>query len=102
VPPLTVDGLVYAESMANARWGAPEDIGSGAGMAAPVSWRRSWPTWHTGMGHGLIGPAVATRPAVALAGSYELLMKLIHGSPAGSGWRIRQCEHSGSAQWGGS
>ena len=38
-----------------------------------------------GLGHGLIGAAVAAWPAVALVGSYELLMMVIRGSqvPAG-------------------
>jgi len=33
-----------------------------------------------GLGHGLAGAAVAVWPAVALVGSYELLMMVIHGS----------------------
>jgi hypothetical protein len=33
-----------------------------------------------GLGHGLIGAAVAAWPAVALAGSYELLMLIIRGA----------------------
>jgi hypothetical protein len=33
-----------------------------------------------GLGHGLIGAAVAAWPAVALVGSYELLMMVIRGS----------------------
>ena len=38
-----------------------------------------------GLGHGLIGAAVAAWPAVALVGSYELLMMVIRSSqvPAG-------------------
>jgi hypothetical protein len=38
-----------------------------------------------GLGHGLIGAAVAAWPAVALVGSYELLMLIIRSSqvPAG-------------------
>lgn len=34
-----------------------------------------------GLGHGLIGAAVAEWPAVALVGSYELLAVIIHGTP---------------------
>src|SRR5580693_8044223 len=33
-----------------------------------------------GLGHGLIGAAVAAWPAVGLVGSYELLMTVIRGS----------------------
>jgi hypothetical protein len=33
-----------------------------------------------GLGHGLIGAAVAAWPAVALVGSYELLMVIIRGA----------------------
>ena len=33
-----------------------------------------------GLGHGLIGSAVAAWPAVALVGSYELLMMIIRGA----------------------
>ena len=35
-----------------------------------------------GLGHGLTGGAVAAWPAVALVGSYELLMMVIRGSQA--------------------
>jgi hypothetical protein len=69
--PLTVDGLIYASSVAMldserrgvrvpslARWLL------GMGIAANV-------------GHGLIGAVVAAWPAVALVGSYELLMMII-------------------------
>jgi hypothetical protein len=33
-----------------------------------------------GLGHGPVGAAVAAWPAVALVGSYELLMMVIRGS----------------------
>ena len=33
-----------------------------------------------GLGHGMIGAAVAAWPAVALVGSYELLMVIIRGA----------------------
>lgn len=38
-----------------------------------------------GLGHGLTGAAVAAWPAVALGGSYELLMKVIRSSQAPAG-----------------
>jgi hypothetical protein len=38
-----------------------------------------------GLGHGLIGAAVAAWPAVALVGSYELLMLVIRGAQARPG-----------------
>jgi hypothetical protein len=34
-----------------------------------------------GLGHGLVGAGVAAWPAVALVGSYELLMMVIRGMP---------------------
>src|ERR1700761_5126054 len=82
--PLTVDGLIYASSMvmldsarrktpvpALARWLL--GLGIVATLAANVA---------HGLGHGLIGAAVAARPAVALVGSYELLMMVIRNSQA--------------------
>lgn len=85
--PLTVDGLIYASSMVMldsarrkasvpglARWLL--GLGIAATLAANVA---------HGLGHGLIGAGVAAWPAVALVGSYELLMVIIRGSqvPAG-------------------
>jgi hypothetical protein len=77
--PLTVDGLIYASSMvmldsarrgtrvpALARWLL--GLGILATLAANVA---------HGLGHGLIGAAVGAWPAVALVGSYELLMMAI-------------------------
>jgi hypothetical protein len=80
--PLTVDGLIYASSMVmlySARRKAPVPplarwllgLGIAATLAANVT---------HGLGHGLIGAAVAAWPAVALVGSYELLMMVIRGS----------------------
>ena len=80
--PLTVDGLIYASSMVmlqSARRGTPVPalalwllaLGIMATLAANVM---------HGLGHGFIGAAVAAWPAVALVGSYELLMTLIRGS----------------------
>jgi hypothetical protein len=80
--PLPVDGLVYAGSMVVldcarrkvpvpvlARWLL--GLGSTATLAANVA---------HGLGHGLTGAAVAAWPAVALVGSYELLMMSIHSA----------------------
>ena len=82
--PLTVDGLIYASSMvmldsarrsarvpALARWLL--GLGIVATLAANVA---------HGLGHGIIGAAVAAWPAVALVGSYELLMMIIGGAQA--------------------
>jgi hypothetical protein len=80
--PLTVDGLIYASSMvmldsarrkvpvpALARWLL--GLGIAATLAANVA---------HGLGHGPVGAAVAAWPAVALVGSYELLMMVIRDS----------------------
>src|ERR1700757_3884391 len=85
--PLTVDGLIYASSMVmldSARRGRPVPalarwllgLGITATLAANVT---------HGLGHGPVGAAVAAWPAVALVGSYELLMGVIRGAqqPAG-------------------
>jgi len=82
--PLTVDGLIYASSMvmldsARRRVSVPAlsrwllGLGIAATLAANVA---------HGLGHGLIGAAVAAWPAVALVGSYELLMLIIRGAQA--------------------
>jgi len=80
--PLTVDGLIYASSMvmldcarrkvpvsALARWLL--GLGITATLAANIA---------HGLGHGLTGAAVAAWPAVALVGSYELLMMIIRSA----------------------
>lgn len=80
--PLMVDGLIYASCMvmldsarcktqvpALARWLL--GVGIVATLAANVA---------HGLGHGLIGAAVASWPAVALVESYELLMTVIRSS----------------------
>lgn len=80
--PLTVDGLIYASSMvmlqsarrhvrvpALALWLLA--LGIVATLAANVM---------HGLGHGPVGAVVAAWPAVALVGSYELLMTLIRSS----------------------
>jgi hypothetical protein len=82
--PLTVDGLIYASSMvmldsarrdvrvpALARWLL--GLGIIATLAANVA---------HGLGHGIIGAVVAAWSAVALVGSYELLMVIIRGAQA--------------------
>jgi hypothetical protein len=80
--PLTVDGLIYASSMVMldcARRGTPVPalarwllgLGVAATLAANVA---------HGLGDGLAGAAVAAWPAVALVGSYELLMMVIRSS----------------------
>lgn len=80
--PLTVDGLIYATSMVmldSARHGVRVPslarwllgLGIAATLAANVA---------HGLGHGVIGASVAAWPAVALVGSYELLMMIIGGA----------------------
>jgi hypothetical protein len=80
--PLTVDGLIWASSMvmldsarrkvpvpALARWLL--GLGIAATLAANVT---------HGLGHGPVGAAVGAWPAVALVGSYELLMMIVRGA----------------------
>jgi Protein of unknown function (DUF2637) len=80
--PLTVDGLIYASSMvmldaarrsvrvpALARWLL--GLGIVATLAANVA---------HGLGQGVLGGVVGAWLAVALVGSYELLMVIIRGS----------------------
>jgi hypothetical protein len=79
-----VDGLIYASSMVMldsarrrtqvpglARWLL--GLGIAATLAANVA---------HGLGHGPVGAAVAAWPAIALVGSYELLMMVIRSSQA--------------------
>jgi hypothetical protein len=80
--PLTVDGLIYASSMVmldSARQKVPVSALSrwllGLGIAATLSANVAH-----GLGHGPVGAAVAAWPAVALVGSYELLMIIIRGT----------------------
>src|ERR1700756_1616684 len=92
--PLTVDGLIWASSMvmldsarrgqevpALARWLL--GLGIAATLAANVA---------HGLGHGPIGSAVAAWPAVALVGSYELLMMIIRGTRQPDGG-VSETEH---------
>jgi hypothetical protein len=84
---LTVDGLIYASSMvmlgsARRKVWVPAlarrllGVGIAATLAANVA---------HGLGHGPSGAVVAAWPAVALVGSYELLMVIIRSTqvPAG-------------------
>src|SRR5208282_2580115 len=86
--PLTVDGLIYSSSMvmldsarrktpvpALARWLL--GLGIAATLAANVA---------HGLGHGPSGAVVAAWPAIALVGSYELLMIIMRSVqvPAGT------------------
>jgi hypothetical protein len=85
--PLTVDGLIYASSMVmldTARRQVPVPplarwllgLGITATLAANVA---------HGLGHGPSGAVVAAWPAVALVGSYELLMLIIRSTQAPAG-----------------
>jgi hypothetical protein len=86
--PLTVDGLIYASPMVmldSARRKTPVPVLApwllGLGIAATLAAN----VVH-GLGHGLIGATVAAWPAVALVGSYELLMMVIRSSQASAGY----------------
>lgn len=79
VVPLTVDGLVYASSMVmldSARHKRRTPLLAryllGLGIAATLAANVAH-----GAGHGPMGAIVAAWPAVALVGSYELLMSLV-------------------------
>jgi hypothetical protein len=82
--PLTVDGLIYASSMVMLDSARSKTLdpgadpgGPGLGIAATLAANVAH-----GLGHGLTGAAVAAWPAVALVGSYKLLMMVIRGSQA--------------------
>ena len=98
--PLTVDELIYARSMvmldsarrktpvpALARWLL--GLGVAATLGANVA---------HGLGHGPVGAAVAAWPAVALVGSYELLMMVIRGFSACTWRHNRKCGRPGPAR----
>jgi hypothetical protein len=86
--PLTVDGLIWAASMvvldANRRTRRVPPLAGwslGVGIVATVGANLAH-----GIGHGPIGALVSAWPALALVGSYELLMMLIrteHGTTGG-------------------
>lgn len=80
--PFTVDGLIVAASMlildANRRDRAVAALAHwclGAGIVATICANLAH-----GLGHGPIGALVSAWPALALAGSFELLMLLIRNS----------------------
>jgi hypothetical protein len=94
--PLTVDGLIWASSMVMldsvrrdvpvpslARWLL--GLGIAATLAANVT---------HGLGHGLIGAAVGAWPALALVGSYELLMMIIRGAQQAAGDPFAETEQA--------
>jgi hypothetical protein len=58
------------------RWSTALAVLGVAAVAAVASYEHA----AHGLGHGVIGAAVAAWPAVALVGSYELLMMVIRGS----------------------
>ena len=101
--PFTVDGLILAASMlildANRRSQPVPPLARwclGAGIAATIGANLAH-----GLGHGPIGALVSAWPALALAGSFELLMTLIRTEPHASrqplprvmrtGLRLQQC-----------
>jgi hypothetical protein len=82
--PLTIDGLIYAGSMVlldAARRGTPAPPLArwllGTGIVATVVTNVL-----AGLAHGLLGAIVAAWPALALVGSYELLMMVIRAGAA--------------------
>ena len=86
--PLTVDGLIWAASMvildANRRRRPVPTLAKwslGVGIVATIGANLAH-----GAGHGPVGALVSAWPAVALVGSYELLMALVraehHTEPA--------------------
>jgi hypothetical protein len=96
--PFTVDGLILAASMLIldasrrampvpplARWCL------GAGIAATIGANLAH-----GLGHGPIGALVSAWPALALAGSFELLMTLIRTEPHTTRTTI-PADHEGQA-----
>jgi len=81
VYPGTVDGLIYAASMvlldATRRGVKPHPLARwllGAGISATLAANIA-----AGVSFGPVGAAVASWPALALVGSYELLMLIIRG-----------------------
>ena len=89
--PFTVDGLIWAASMVvldASRRGQPVPRlaawSLGVGIVATVGTNLAH-----GMGHGPVGALVSAWPAVALVGSFELLMMLIR---TGRGTRASDAE----------
>jgi hypothetical protein len=80
--PVTVDGLIYAASMVlldSARRKVDPPVMAywllGVGIAATVA-----ANVLDGLGHGPLAAGIAAWPALALVGSYELLMLLVRGT----------------------
>ena len=91
--PFTVDGLILAASMlildASRRHHPVPPLARwclGAGIAATVGANLAH-----GLGHGPIGALVSAWPALALAGSFELLMTLIRTGPHAQTTAIPRC-----------
>lgn len=89
--PFTVDGLILAASMllldASRRNQPAPPLAQwclGAGIAATIGANLAH-----GIGHGLVGVLVSAWPALALAGSFELLMTLIRTGRRHSGEPVR-------------
>jgi len=88
--PFTVDGLILAASMlildASARQRPVPPLARwclGAGIAATVGANLAH-----GLGRGLIGALVSAWPALALAGSFELLLTLVRTGRADTQQRV--------------
>jgi hypothetical protein len=97
--PFTVDGLILAASMlildASRRHHPAPPLARwclGAGIAATIGANLAH-----GLGHGPIGALVSAWPALALAGSFELLMTLIRTSPAAQTTAIPACHGNRAA-----
>jgi len=96
--PFTVDGLILAASMlildASRRHQRVPPLARwclGAGIAATIGANLAH-----GLGHGPIGGLVSAWPALALAGSFELLMTLIRTEPHTTQTTI-PADHEGQA-----
>jgi hypothetical protein len=97
--PFTVDGLILAASMlildASRRHHPVPPLARwclGAGIAATIGANLAH-----GLGHGPIGALVSAWPALALAGSFELLMTLIRTQPPAKTTAIPACHASQAA-----
>jgi hypothetical protein len=91
--PFTVDGLILAASMlildASRRHHRAPPLARwclGAGIAATIGANLAH-----GLGHGPIGALVSAWPALALAGSFELLMTLIRTGPPAETTAVPAC-----------
>ena len=90
--PFTVDGLIWAASMVvldASRRGQPVPRLAAWSLAAGICATVSANLAH-GMGHGPVGALVSAWPALALVGSFELLMMLIRTG------RSARSDHAGS------